>query len=220
MDYLEGALLGKLWSDTDFENRRHRGVALLLCGLFWLYGFYLIFLVNFTNESTAISIFPIWFLLSAVMLIISPFLCYFYYNMPLPVRWLFLLLQGLKYLFVVFFLYSLLLPFLRIDKDHLISSVLAFFNENISTVFERSMETQSMGSLFFNAILLAVAAMLALSVLFALLALIPAIYIKLIGLLQFTIDQAFIRFMRSVKGGAGQAKALRNKGAAGGRRAP
>ena len=31
MDYLEGLLLGRLWSDTDYENRKH-------FGLFVLYG--------------------------------------------------------------------------------------------------------------------------------------------------------------------------------------
>ena len=31
LDYLEGLLLGRLWSDTDFENRKH-------FGLFVIYG--------------------------------------------------------------------------------------------------------------------------------------------------------------------------------------
>ena len=33
LDYLEGLLLGRLWSDTDYENRRH-------FGLFVLYGLF------------------------------------------------------------------------------------------------------------------------------------------------------------------------------------
>ncbi len=33
LDYLEGLLLGRLWSDTDYENRRH-------FGLFVIYGLF------------------------------------------------------------------------------------------------------------------------------------------------------------------------------------
>ena len=38
VDYLEGLLLGRLWSDTDFENRRH-------LSLFLLYGVFVDLLV-------------------------------------------------------------------------------------------------------------------------------------------------------------------------------
>ena len=38
MDYLEGLCLGRLWSDTDFENRRH-------LSLFLLYGVFVDLLV-------------------------------------------------------------------------------------------------------------------------------------------------------------------------------
>ncbi len=198
MDYLEGALLGKLWSDTDFENGKHRGVALLLCALFWLYAFYLIFLVNFTDETSIMQSFVLWFPLAALLLIASPFLCYYYYNMPLIVRWFFLLIQALKYLSCYFFLYSVILPLVRFDKDKMITSILAYFNDNVGRLFDSTSGTQSMGGLFFNAVMVAVVVIVAIIVLFFVLALIPMLYTKLIQLIQYTIDQAFIRFMRAV----------------------
>ncbi len=198
MDYLEGALLGKLWSDTDFENRKHRGVALFLCAIFWLYAFYLIFLVNFTDETTIMSSFVLWFPLAALMLVASPFVCYYYYNVPLIVRWFFLAFQAAKFLTCYFFLYSLILPLVRFDKDKLITSALTYFNDNVGKLFDSTSGTQSMGGLFFNAVMVAVVVMVAIIVIFFLLAIIPIIYTKLIQLLQYTIDQAFIRFMRAV----------------------
>ncbi len=198
MDYLEGALLGKLWSDTDFENRKHRGVALLLCALFWVYAFYLIFLVNFTDETSIMQSFVLWFPAAALLLIASPFLCYYYYNVPLVVRWVILAIQVLKYLCCFFFLYSLILPFSRFDKDKLITGILTYFNDNVGMLFDNTSGAQSMSALFFNAILVAVLTMLGVFLLFCVLAIIPILYSKLIKLIQFSIDQTFIRFMRTV----------------------
>ncbi len=209
MDYLEGALLGKLWSDTDFENRKHRGVALFLCGVFWVYAFYLIFLVNFTDEKTIMSSFVLWFPLAALLLVASPFICYYYYNVPLVARWFFLLVQTVKFLSSYFFLYSLILPLVRFDKDKLITSVLTYFNDNVGQLFESTTGSQSMGALFFNAVMVAVVVILGIVVLFFVLAIIPILYTKLIQLIQFTIDQAFIRFMRAVN--SNQSKHQNNK---------
>lgn len=215
MDYLEGALLGKLWSDTDFENRKHRGVALLLCGVFWLYAFYLIFIVNFTDETTIMQSFVLWFPLAALLLIASPFLCYYYYNVPLIFRWVILAVQTVKNLFCFFFLYSLILPFVRFDKDKMITGILGYFNDNVGMLFDSTSGTQSMGGLFFNAVLIAVVAMLAILLLFILLAIIPILYSKLIQLIQYSIDQAFIRFMRAVN-----INQVRQKGGLGPKRRP
>ena len=144
------------------------------------------------------SSFVLWFPLAALLIIASPFICYYYYNLPLVARWFFLLVQTVKFLSCYFFLYSLILPLVRFDKDKLITSVLAYFNDNVGQLFESTSGSQAMGALFFNAVMVAVVVILAIVALFFVLAIIPILYTKLIQLLQFTIDQAFIRFMRAV----------------------
>lgn len=81
MDYLEGLLLGRLWSDTDFENRRH-------VSLFLLYGIFVDLLVvynyltgGFSNLITG-SFLP-KVIVFVVLFFMCPALCFSYYRMPL-----------------------------------------------------------------------------------------------------------------------------------------
>lgn len=199
MDYLEGALLGRLWSDTDFENRRHRVAVLSLCAVFWLYAFYLIYLQNFVGTPGLIRLFFIWFLIGGLLFAVSPLLCYVYYSTPLPLRWLFLALEALKYYFAYLFLYCLVIPLIRFDKDRLVADLMAWMNGMVTRFFEGGKLDLKLTSIITQVILLALGGLLVVLLLFAVLALVPIFYMKLLKLLQYTIDRAFIYFMRGFR---------------------
>lgn len=202
MDYLEGALLGKRWSDTDFENQKHRGMTLFLCALFWIYALFLVFRANFMDVKTSLGSVVLWLFISAILLIASPFVSYYYYSVPLPLRFIFLLVQGLKYLASYFFLFALLLPLTYFDKEKLLTQGLAYLNERVGMIFEQVSVDQGLAPLFFNAILLAIVTMGLVALIFVVLAVLPVLYTKLINVLQIIIDQTFIGFMRGVKSGS------------------
>ena len=81
LDYLEGLLLGKLWSDTDYENRRH-------FGLFVLYGLFvdaIVLYIYILNKGLFGfgSIGPIHIAVFVLLFLANPFICFRYYRMPL-----------------------------------------------------------------------------------------------------------------------------------------
>ena len=117
MDYLEGLFLGKLWSDTDFENRRH-------LGLFTLYGFLVALIFSFRYLTGR----PLLFLgsfntLQLVLLILlflaCPFICFRYYRMPLWGKLLVLLENLYMHMLIVGFTVSNLLPRLTVQSGDL-----------------------------------------------------------------------------------------------------
>lgn len=199
MDYLEGALLGKLWSDTDYENRSHRVLTLSLCGLFWLYGFYLIYRLNFVDVPRTLTFFFLWFIGAVVLTLLSPLLNYVYYNLSLPLRWLVLGAQTLKFLFSFLFLYALFVPLIRFDKDKLVVDLMSQLNNSVGSAFEKGLVNLSVANLVVQAILMALLAILVLTLFYLILVILPYLYMKLLRLIQYTVDQIFIRGMRSFK---------------------
>ncbi|HBY32498.1 MAG TPA: hypothetical protein DEG74_01865 [Clostridiales bacterium] len=81
VDYLEGLLLGRLWSDTDFENRRH-------LSLFLLYGVFVDLLVVYNYMTGGLNgLITGGFLQKVIIFVVlfffCPALCFSYYRMPL-----------------------------------------------------------------------------------------------------------------------------------------
>ena len=80
MDYLEGLLLGRLWSDTDFENRKH-------FGLFIIYGLLvdaIIFYIYIVGKGLLGFgiIGPLHIAVFTLLFLANPFICFRYYRMP------------------------------------------------------------------------------------------------------------------------------------------
>ena len=95
MDYLEGLFLGPLWSDTDYENRRHTG-------LFLLYGLSVVGVIaysyltgGFAGLLAGHQILKI--ILLMLLFLASPFMCFRYYRMPTWVKLPVLLAEAAKY---------------------------------------------------------------------------------------------------------------------------
>ena len=79
MDYLEGLLLGRLWSDTDYENRKH-------FGLFILYGLFVdaIILYIYILERGFLgigNIGPIHIAVFVLIFLAHPMICFSYSRM-------------------------------------------------------------------------------------------------------------------------------------------
>ena len=132
MDFLEGFLLGPLWSDTEYENRKHTG-------LFWFFGLSTCALLAYlflypkklpilldTNLTGLIALF-------ALISLVSPLISHIYYRMILPVRLAILMLQSLKLFTGMLVLIRLALPKIGINTDTLAKDALDLINTIIGS---------------------------------------------------------------------------------------
>lgn len=131
LDYMEGLFLGSLWSDTDYENRRHISLfvlyGVLVCGV--------IALSYFTGQLSdllggqripKVTLFLILFLA-------SPFLCFRYYRYPLWVKLPILLSGFVKYFLMTVLLTTWIMPFLNVSATDLQQGVLTFLNKTLES---------------------------------------------------------------------------------------
>lgn len=135
MDFLEGFLLGPLWSDTEYETQRHVGfhifLGTIISGIFlWL----LIFpdkLKFWLDLPTAMYvIFIILFLLA------TPFAARIYYQLNLPLKLLILLVQFFKFAAVYVASYQVMLPQYTLDLTDLPQTLIEDINLSISNATE------------------------------------------------------------------------------------
>ena len=135
MDYLEGLLLGRLWSDTDYENRRH-------FGLFIIYGLFvdaIILFLYITNQELFGfgRIGPIHIAIFVLLFLANPFICFRYYRMPLWGKCLILLVKIFKSYLISSYTVSLLLPKLSVQVGDLQDFLIAYLNSTLETYTEK-----------------------------------------------------------------------------------
>ena len=145
MDYAEGLFLGKLWSDTDFENRRHYS-------LFVLYGFFVEAIVIYTYffEKTLIQIGNfdvIQAAIFAVLFLACPFICFRYYRMPIWGKLLVISEKVLKTMLVVSFTVSRILPHLTVKSGDLQDFIINYLNSTLEEYTEKSSSAGSFSTI-------------------------------------------------------------------------
>ena len=127
MDYAEGLFLGRYWSDTDYENRKHFWLFIiygLLCNCIVLYtyilGKKLLGIGNFGMPMLAIFI---------VLFVASPFICFRYYRMPLWGKLIILAEKIFKSYLVLSYTVSIMLPKLTVNVGDLQTFVIDYLNK-------------------------------------------------------------------------------------------
>ena len=135
MDYLEGLFLGKLWSDTDFENRKHLGLFVLYglladCVIIYAYfvGKKLLGIGDFGTLQIALLL-----LLTAA----NPFVCFRYYRMPFWGKILVLFEKIFQSYIVLDMTASILLPRLTVESGNLQSFVIDYINGTLGTYTDK-----------------------------------------------------------------------------------
>jgi len=139
VDYLEGLLLGRLWSDTDFENRRHTS-------LFLLYGLFVDLLVVYNyltgdfsgwitgNFLTKIIIFVVLFFL-------CPAICFGYYRMPIWGKIPVLLVQLTKIGTLTLLITAWARPKLSVSFGDLQDFLITYLNETLEKFTAKYVDT-------------------------------------------------------------------------------
>lgn len=135
MDYLEGLLLGRLWSDTDYENRKH-------FGLFVLYGLFvdaiIVYIYILGKGLLGFgNIGPIHIAVFTLLFLANPFICFRYYRMPLWGKLLILSVKIFKSYLIVSYTVSLLLPRLSVQVDDLQDFIINYLNATLEKYTEK-----------------------------------------------------------------------------------
>ncbi|HOO62218.1 MAG TPA: hypothetical protein PKV44_07345 [Bacillota bacterium] len=139
MDYLEGLLLGKLWSDTDFENRRHTS-------LFFLYGLFVSVLVLYNYWTGALSGFISGYVVLKVVLLmvlffLSPVICFAYYRLPLWGKIPLLIVQFTKSMLITLLVTAWMRPKLTVGVPDLKTWLVDYLNKTLEHFTSKYVET-------------------------------------------------------------------------------
>ena len=129
MDYMEGLFLGKLWSDTDFENRRH-------AALFLLYGLFVDILlvlsyfkgVNILGSGALGTVRIVFFV---IFFLACPFLCFRYYRMPIWGKGLVLAEKVIKTFIIIGITIDLILPRIKVQSGGLQNFLIDYLNSTL-----------------------------------------------------------------------------------------
>ena len=142
MDYLEGLFLGSLWSDTDFENRKH-------FSLFILFGMLVCGCVAFSYFTGQFSSLlggqrVLKLVVFLVVFLASPFLHFRYYRNPLWVKIPILIIDAAKYFALTVLCTTWVMPYLNISAAELQQHVVDFLNNTLES--STKMFAQSAGT--------------------------------------------------------------------------
>lgn len=98
MDFLEGFLMGPVWSDTEYETRRH-------IGFFWLIGWLFLavfaYFLLYPDKMPGLVKMPAYlpYVLFFILALLSPLACRYYYRLNIILKVVILALLAGKYAF-------------------------------------------------------------------------------------------------------------------------
>ena len=122
-------MLGKLWSDTDYENRRHFWLFIiygLLCNCIVLYTYILGQKLLWIGE-VGMPLFAAFI----ILFVASPFINFRYYRMPIWGKLLILAEMIFKSYLVLSYTVSLILPRLTVNVGDLQTFVIDYLNKTL-----------------------------------------------------------------------------------------
>jgi hypothetical protein len=116
MDYLEGFLIGPVWSDTDYKSHRHFNAHLFLAFLM-AFAFAGIVFYPLRFSKWIIVGWPASLIILIGLTLITPFLSSFYYRLPVFLRPLVLFLYAFKFVLLFYVLTHYFLPLATLDSQ-------------------------------------------------------------------------------------------------------
>ncbi len=135
MDYLEGFLIGPVWSDTDYKSHRHFNAHLFLAFIMALAFAGIVFYPNYMNKWIVVA-WPSSLIILIALILITPFLSSYYYRLPVYVKPLVLLLYAFKYVLLFYILTHLFLPLATLDNQAIPMMLLERMDRHINHMID------------------------------------------------------------------------------------
>ncbi len=196
MDYWEGFLLGPLWSDTDYETRRHGGLILGVGLVVWAAIIAIVLLPG--TQSAAISPGSLRLSLAAyiALTLVSPVISRYYYRCVFPLRIAILLVQLVKIAAGMMVPVNILLAGFKLDLVALQAEAMVFFNEYLGGMIDRFTDVYSGGIGMIIGIVIGGLSLLLMGIGIALVSLIaPRIILAGMRIIQWTYDTVLFRLV-------------------------
>ena len=186
MDYAEGLFLGRYWSDTDFENRRH-------VELFLLYGVLtFIFLVIFYwtgSPFIGVGSFGMFGIIMLSLLTVgNPVLCFRYYGMPLWGKACILAVKVYKAYLVMSLTVSLIIPRLTVQSNGLKDFLIDYLNSTLESYTEKFASGGGSFSTVMGVLTGGIHVVLVIVLVIAALILIPGLFVLIFKAVQYFYD--------------------------------
>ena len=140
MDYLEGFLIGPVWSDTEYRSRRHFSAHVLLAAVMGAAFAALAFFPDLEADWVFVK-WPLSLVLFVFLILVTPLLSLLYYRFPVYVRPVVLVLYVLKYLLVFYILVHYFLPLLVFEKQTLPDLLFTRVDNHITVSLETIAES-------------------------------------------------------------------------------
>lgn len=189
LDFLEGALLGSTWTDTDFENKKYSTLVALFSTLFWAFFAYLVYKLNFSIFPGFLKHRSLFLSLLLVLFIVSPVISFIYYKLPVILRPVILACQAVKFSSVILLFYSVVVPFCKIDIRKLMTDGMLFFDHTMGSFVEVYTEQYRVLGMFLSGLFLLVVSLVLGLLIIIFLAKLPTILLKFLCYLQRVYDE-------------------------------
>lgn len=195
MDYMEGLFLGSLWSDTDYENRRHVSLfilyGMLVCGCVML-SYFTGQLSGILGEQRIVKL-----SLFLVLFLISPFISFRYYRYPLWVKIPILLAEALKYFVMTILFTTWVMPFMTVSAADLQLNIVNFLNKTLESSTKMFAQSAGIFSTVLGVITGGVYVVFLFAVLLLLAVMIPGTVFLIVKLVQYCYDKLISKFIIS-----------------------
>lgn len=187
MDFLEGFLLGPIWSDTEYETRRHTGFYWLIGWLAFLGYVWLQFTPPLAQPWLQL---PRWapILICGFLILAMPFASRFYYRLNILIKLPVLALQLVKLLAAFLALYQWVLPLYTLNVDLLPQELLEYINQTIAKSTETFTTMGQAVGMMVGIIAGGLQVVLTFIGILLVATIAPALFLALIQLLQRAVD--------------------------------
>ncbi len=136
MDYLEGFLIGPVWSDTDYRSRRHFSAHVMLAAIM---ASAFVALTVFPELATRYLIlkWPLPPIFLVALLLLNPFISLLYRRLPFILRPLLLVVYAFKYLLLFLWLVHIFLPVVSFEKESFLNLLYARMDNHVEVALEK-----------------------------------------------------------------------------------
>ena len=136
MDYLEGFLIGSIWSDTDYRTRRHYHAHVFLATLMAAAFAFFLFFPDRMSKWVVVSQ-PLSLVFLIFLMLATPIISSIYYRVPFYVRPVLLLLYIMKYVLLFYTLVHFFFPLVTVDRAKISDLLFARIDDHMTRSLDR-----------------------------------------------------------------------------------
>jgi hypothetical protein len=136
MDYLEGFLIGSIWSDTDYRTRRHYHAHVFLAALMGAAFTFFLFFPDKMSKWVVVPQ-PLSLVFLIFLMLAPPIISSIYYRVPFYVRPFLLLLYIMKYVLLFYTLVHFFFPLVTVDRANFSDLLFARIDDRMTRSLDR-----------------------------------------------------------------------------------